>query len=107
VSVGVVNGAVGGVEIPPGMVTIKERREQLGWTQWELAAAVGVSGPIISMWERHLYGPSERYRQTLADALDVELEDLFLQPPKKAGRPPIYDYTVRGSGSGAGTVANY
>jgi hypothetical protein len=37
----------------------------------------------------------------------VELEDLFLQPPKKAGRPPIYDYTVRGSGSGAGTVANY
>lgn len=79
--------------VPPGMVTIKERRGELGLTQWDLAVRVGVSGPIISVWERHLYGPAERHRQALADALSVPIERLFLLPPKKAGRPPIYDYT--------------
>lgn len=79
-------------EYSEGTVSIRERREELGLTQWELAQLVGVSGPIVSMWERNLYGPSDRYRQALADALQVPLHDLRLRAPKKAGRPPIYTY---------------
>jgi len=87
-----------------GMVTIRQRREELGLTQWELAVMVGVSGPIVSMWERLLYGPAERHRPALAEALGVALEDLFLLPPKKAGRPPLYDY---GQNVGVGAGLDY
>ncbi len=51
-----------------------ERGEQ---SQAELAAAAGVSSPLISLIESGAMNPSPRVRLAIADALDVEPAELW------------------------------
>lgn len=54
-----------------------ERGEQ---SQAELAAAAGVSSPLISLIESGAMNPSPRVRLAIADALDVEPAELWGWP---------------------------
>lgn len=56
------------------MVNIKKLRTKVGMTQNELAAAIGVSGQLISNIERRVAQvPFGRMRK-MAEALDVDVE---------------------------------
>ena len=56
---------------------IREYRERLGLSQRDLARKVGVSGPLVSMWESGEMLPSTKLLPTLAYALDCRVGDLY------------------------------
>jgi len=60
---------------------IKEARSALSMGQAELAAILGVSIPIISEWENGRKSPSVERRNSIADALQVPVEELFAPGP--------------------------
>jgi putative transcriptional regulator len=57
---------------------VRERRQELGWTQRELAARAGVSRQTIHAIEKEKYDPSLPLAFKLAAVLTVSLYDLFL-----------------------------
>ena len=67
---------------------IKLLREQQGLTQLYLATAVEVTTDTISRWENRRYPSIKRDNGLkLAEALNVQLEDLFEAPPEKEHSP--------------------
>jgi putative transcriptional regulator len=56
---------------------LREARDAKGWTQAELAAAIGVSRKTINTVENGVVIPSTLVALKLADALGVRVEDLF------------------------------
>lgn len=52
-------------------------REKKGWTQAQLAAAIGVSRKTINTVENGVFIPSTVVALKLAKALGVRVEDLF------------------------------
>ena len=56
---------------------IRRYRLDCGFTQSELAAAIGVSKNAISSFERGEYYPSARHAALLCEVLKVDFEDLF------------------------------
>lgn len=60
---------------------ILRERERLGWTQAELAAKVGVSGPAIAYWEAGVRTPRVNMWPLIAGALGVEVDVLFSTKP--------------------------
>ena len=56
------------------------RAERGDRSQTELAAAAGVSSPLISLIEAGAMNPSPRVRLAIADALDIEPGDLWAWP---------------------------
>lgn len=57
---------------------VRARRQELGWTQRELAARAGVSRQTIHAIEKEKYDPSLPLAFKLAAVLTVSLYDLFL-----------------------------
>ena len=55
---------------------IRAHRESRGWTQKELAEAVGVSSLAISKWENNAQNASTGHRLALAELFDIEASDL-------------------------------
>ena len=55
---------------------IKKYREKLGMSQRDLARKVGVSGPLVSMWESGDKLPSTKLLPALAYALECRVGDL-------------------------------
>ena len=53
--------------------TIKSLRLEKGLTQPQLAALVGVSKGMISIWENNINEPKASYLKALAIALDVSV----------------------------------
>lgn len=55
-------------------IDIKEKRNELGISQWDLAESVGVSPETIRKWERGVTEPrkqnKEKLRTVLKDAKD-------------------------------------
>ncbi|MEO8036035.1 MAG: helix-turn-helix transcriptional regulator [Acidobacteriota bacterium] len=56
---------------------VKELRIQRGWTQQELADAVGVSRQSINSIERERYVPSLLLALTFARAFECQTDDIF------------------------------
>lgn len=71
---------------------VRELRKKKGWTQEDLAKAVGASRPTVSQWETGWSVPKLRRLEDLAKALDCKVSDLF-------GRESIYE-TVYGDDIG-------
>lgn len=59
---------------------VRRRRAEVGMTQTELAAAVRTAGGNISRIERGEYVPSDEVRIKIAEALQVQVSDLFPYP---------------------------
>ena len=56
---------------------IKERRSELGLTQAELAERVGVTRKTVNTVENSVFTPSTILALKLAEALDLNVEQLF------------------------------
>jgi len=56
---------------------IKEKRGELGLTQAELAERVGVTRKTVNTVENGVFVPSTLLALKLAEALSVQVEDLF------------------------------
>jgi putative transcriptional regulator len=61
------------------MITrIKEYRSQMGFTQEDLAKAVGVRRETIVFLEQGKYNPSLKLAHDVARTLQVKIDDLFI-----------------------------
>jgi putative transcriptional regulator len=56
---------------------LREARDAKGWTQAELAAAIGVSRKTINTVENGVFIPSTLVALKLAEALGLSVEELF------------------------------
>lgn len=54
---------------------IKGRREERGWTQYELGEKVGVTRNTINRWERGWNGPEPGHRKKLAKVLGGTVDE--------------------------------
>lgn len=57
--------------------TIKTLRLAKGLTQSEIAALVGVSNGMVSIWENDINEPKASYIKALASALEVTTDELL------------------------------
>ena len=62
---------------------VKELRTQRGWTQEDLAAAVGVSRQSINSIERNRYVPSLPLALTFARVFGVSTDEIFKLEKRK------------------------
>lgn len=58
--------------------TIRELRQEKGWSQAELAHRAGVAPSSIYNWESGRYEPRASQLRELADALGVKMDDIEL-----------------------------
>lgn len=59
------------------MRTIKELREERGWTQLDLANHVGVTPSTVYNWERGKFEPRYSQLRLLALAFGVAMDDIL------------------------------
>ena len=57
--------------------SIKSARKRRGWTQEQLANAIGVKRSVISKYESGSISPSIDTIQKIADALEISIFDLY------------------------------
>jgi transcriptional regulator with XRE-family HTH domain len=55
---------------------IKEKRENMGWSQQTLAKKTGVTSAAVSLWELNKATPNILTACDLADAFDCTLDEL-------------------------------
>lgn len=60
------------------MKTIRQLREERGWTQFDLAVKVGVTTATVYNWERGKYEPRASQFRSLAEAFGVPMEGIQL-----------------------------
>lgn len=60
------------------MKTIRELREERGWTQLQLAIKLGVTPVTIYNWERGRYEPKVSQFRSLAREFGVSMDDIAL-----------------------------
>ena len=63
--------------------TIRQLREEQGWTQQELAQRVGASQGAVSLWEHGVRQPYRRTRLRLAELFGIRVEDIALGPAEQ------------------------
>lgn len=63
------------------MKTIKELREERGWTQFDLAVKLGVTPTTISAWERGMYEPRASQLRALAGLFEVPMDQIDTWTP--------------------------
>lgn len=66
--------------------TIKELREDQGWTQLDLAVKLGVTPTTISAWERGMYEPRASQLRALATVLGVPMDQIDTWTPVDEGK---------------------
>jgi transcriptional regulator with XRE-family HTH domain len=74
------------------VLEIRRLRKTKEWNQTELAYHAGLAPSVISQIENGKRDPTARTLRKLADALEVEVGDLF--PKGQAPLPEIQDYGV-------------
>ena len=72
---------------------IANRRKEKGMTQAELAAKMSITDKAVSKWERNLSCPDINSLSTLAEALDIPIDEL-LSAKKPEGRDATPGETV-------------
>jgi transcriptional regulator with XRE-family HTH domain len=77
------------------VLEVKRLRQEREWNQTELAYHAGLAPSVISQIENGKRDPTARTLRKLAEALSVEVADLF---PKKAQAPLPLDGPVGGAG---------
>ena len=60
--------------------TIRQLREEWGWSQLDLAVQIGASASAVYKWERGLAVPHPKYQRRLAALFGVRVEELALGP---------------------------
>ena len=68
--------------------TLRQLREERGWTQQELARRLGVTQGAVSLWERGVRRPYRRTRRRLAEVFGISIEDIALRPAEQAAQEP-------------------
>jgi putative transcriptional regulator len=72
------------LDMPPRIINrVKELRSERGWTQEELADAVGVSRQSINSIERDRYVPSLLLALTFARVFGLPTDEIFTLEKKK------------------------
>ncbi len=66
------------------MKTIKDLRDERGWTQLELANQLGVTPSTIYNWERGRFEPRVSQLRELARLFGVKMDDIDLATPDEA-----------------------
>ena len=66
------------------MKTIRELREDRGWTQLDLANRLGITPVSVYNWERGKYIPSTTKLRQLAEVFGVRMDEIAL--PEEAGK---------------------
>ena len=78
-------------EIQTGKLTtlagLKPCRERAGRNQKELSKAVGIGADTYRAWEYGANWPSAFHLASLAKALGVSIEELYLGPDPEGGQP--------------------
>ncbi len=67
-----------------GLKTIRQLREERGWSQLDLAVRLGVSQSNITRWERGTVAPQRGNVASLASVFGVSVEDIALRPDEQA-----------------------
>ncbi len=81
--------------------TVRARRKALGLTQAELAEKTGINRSMIGQLENQTFKPSVEQLEALAEALDFEITDLYLDAPKAAAvAVPARKYRIAVAGTG-------
>ncbi len=62
--------------------TIRQLREQRGWTQLELANQLGVTPSTVYNWERGNWEPRASQLRRLATLFGVRMDDIKLPEPQ-------------------------
>ena len=71
--------------------TIRQLREERGWSQLDVAVRVRASATAVYKWERGRAVPRPQYQQRLAALFGISVEELALEPAEQAparGDPP-------------------
>jgi transcriptional regulator with XRE-family HTH domain len=61
--------------------TIRQLRQERGWTQLELAYKLGVTPLTIQNWERGKYEPSASKLRKVAEVFEVSMDDIEIPMP--------------------------
>jgi transcriptional regulator with XRE-family HTH domain len=67
------------------MKTIRDLRQERGWTQLQLANQLGVTPATIHMWERGKSEPTVSALRRLARLFDVMMDDIELIEAEREG----------------------
>lgn len=62
-------------------MTIRELREERGWSPAQLADAVGVALKTVDHWERGLLQPDDKQLRVLGEVFHFPSEQIVLQDP--------------------------
>ncbi len=60
------------------MKTIRELREEHGWTQLELAVKLGVTPLTVYNWERGRHEPTTSKLRAIAQVFGIRMDDIAL-----------------------------
>ena len=63
------------------MKTIRELRQERGWTQLDLANAIGVTPVTVFNWERGEHEPKASQLRALARAFGVSMDEIDFEGP--------------------------
>lgn len=66
--------------IKNGLLGLAPRRKLVGLTQYELAEALGIERPRLSMWECGYAWPPAAFLPKLADLLCCTIDELYREP---------------------------
>lgn len=80
--------------------TILNNRKDKGITQQELASITGINRSMISRLEKNNYIPTIEQLQTIAEALDFEVVDLFEEEKKYSATTIDRKYNIAIAGTG-------
>lgn len=72
---------MGPVQSTDPNLKMRSARAALGWTQQDLATAIGATRQTIGLIENGLYNPSLKLCLSIAHALNKKLDDLFWEEP--------------------------
>ena len=64
--------------------TIRQLRQERGWSQMDLAVRVGVDRSNVTRWENGAKNPSPGNRQRLADLFGVSVEAIAVGSAEQA-----------------------
>ncbi len=66
------------------MKTIRELRQERGWTQLDVAYAIGVTPVTVFNWERGRYEPKASQLRAIARHFGVSMDDIDFESPMES-----------------------